>query len=729
MGLLGGRRSGKTKKDADKVSKEGSDTGSKKKSKVKPRKNVQEGPEHTKKETFETGAKTGQSVHSADTAKTRESLRKDNFRATKTYEKRLRDEKADEELKALTSASTAETISANIQRARSMSQSSHASNASMLSYPDTEPEVMMAPPPPRKRGPAPLQEAKDEVKRKLNLKRLTNKEGRQDVYHSIVKCMNEIETLAKESLDVLMVNKDDEDHLPIIKGFAEAKGLYSRRKQKCVEMLGEDKTYLDHVRLHRQCLVDGVLFDSKRIYNEQSFTADMNTIKVMKRGIMKLVGKNPDEWEYDPEEFEELRRVRGQLQKVWGGHLLKKQKQLDKLRGNAPVDVDKMAGQEQMTQLLKKGMAPSAFTARGAPQQAADFYEKGRKRSVAPDAPKPGDAGPNQRRRKSEQIESGEQWAKSVAADAKPPESPTAGAAQETDMAAYSVDEDEGEVDIPQEISDAMDSFVGDKFYKCDVNEVPDGKGKKFAGNCEGGKPEGRGVLILGDRSQHIGNFRKGKAAGLGVLLNRSNDTIYVGSWVENRKIGRFFTLEKTSGQTYLERYEPADTLAERQAGPVIPTEVIKEKFLKKLARLKAKEEKAKEGEGEQQIENRRASAGELAETRSRTSQKSKQSSRRKSANDADGGAEPPRRGSQDRRGSLPKIWGTPCIFHRIMKRESAIGRVHIGCLPADVIINQLLDIFRINYSLVVNIFRINYRFINYSLVVNIYKFRKILLV
>jgi hypothetical protein len=615
----------------------------------------------TKKRKFEDDAREGRSVHSADTAKTRESMRKDNFRATNVYEGRLRDEKADEQLKKLTSVSTAESISVAIQQQRSQRSASQGSNASILSYPDTEAEVIIMPPA-KKKGPPPLGEAKDEIKRKLNLKRTTNKEGRQDVYHSIVKCLNEIEDLTKQSLEVLMVNKEDEDHLPIIKGFAESKGLFARRKEKCIEMLGEDKQYLDHVRLHRQCLVDGVMFDSKRIYNDASYAADMNTIKTMKRGIMKLVGKNPDEWEYDPEEFEELRRVRGQLQKVWGGHLLKKQKQLDKLRGQAPMDVDKQAGMEQMKELIKKGAGPSMFQAKGMPVAPADFGGKrGEKVAkqldkltadgpAAPSGAAPGQ-GPNQRRRKSEQIENGEQWAQNVAqAAVQPAQEAPPPPAVEQDMAAYSVDEDEGEIDIPQEISDAMDSFIGDKFYKMEVGEVPDGKGKKFAGKLVDGKPDGRGALILGDRSQHIGNFRKGKASGLGVLLNRANDSIYAGSWVENRKIGRFFVLEKATGVTYLERYESGDQLAERQAGPALPAEVIKERFLKKLARLKAKEPKdggAADAGGE--IENRRGSAGDVGEeTRSRASKSSK---RRASADDAQGGSK-----GGGRRNSLPKI-------------------------------------------------------------------------
>jgi hypothetical protein len=426
----------------------------------------------------------------------------------------------------------------SMRSSRRGSTSSVSSDGSLMSYPDTEPDIIAIPQMPKRRIPVVLPEAKDWIKVKLNKKKLTNKEGRQEVYDSIVDVMDEIYVVTGDIYEELCKNKDDPVHLPVIKNFAEARGLYKRRIEKTKEHLGNNKEYLDHIRLHRQCLVDGVMFDSQRKYDDDSFGADMNTIRQMKRGIMKLMGKDPDQWEYDPEEFEELRKVRGNLSKIWGGHLLKKEKQLRKMQGTYKEDMDERDRTFAMEGAIKQGVAASKMKAsvgavsqyeKAHPVQVRDRHklagglvekkdgeqanqaavvqqdtlEQARQKAAAAEQQK-GES-PNLRRRKSQEIQQGEQWAQQAAQGAKAPASP-AGDAAPMEVANYSVEtEEEGEIDIAQEIIDAMDSFISDKFYKLDVKIVQDGKGKKFAGNLDAnGKPDGRGVLILPDKSQHI---------------------------------------------------------------------------------------------------------------------------------------------------------------------------------------------------------------------------------
>ncbi|CAD7953848.1 unnamed protein product [Amoebophrya sp. A120] len=67
-------------------------------------------------------------------------------------------------------------------------------------------------------------------------------------------------------------------------------------------------------------------------------------------------------------------------------------------------------------------------------------------------------------------------------------------------------------------------------------------------------KPEGRGVLVLADGSQHVGEFRAGRANGSGIFLS-TKGSVLVGEWAENRRVGEFLILDHT-GICYKEKYE-----------------------------------------------------------------------------------------------------------------------------------------------------------------------------
>lgn len=505
---------------------------------------------------------------------------------------------------------------------------------SMMSWPDSEPEPVAMPAMPKKKAPAPMPAAKEWIKQKLNKQKMTNKSGRQEVYDNICSVMDEIDVVCNTMYETLGQNKNEDAHLPVIKGFAEARGLYKRRMEKCKEHLGTNKTYLDHIRLHRSCLVDGVMFDSNRIYDDNSFKADMQTIKSMKRGIMKLMGKDPDQWEYDPAEFEELRKVRDNLTKIWGGHIIKKQKEIARMRGEAIDDMDQQDRINEAQLILKKEQPASAFKAKVG---AVSEYEI---KSASIEKQKERDARRDEEANMAQQVP-GEDWAQQTAAQAGPKKGE-----EKMDMAAYSVESVGEEIDAAQEIIDAMDSFIPDKFYKTDVVELPDGKGRKFAGKLQEDKPEGRGVLVLENKSQHIGSFRKGRACGLGVFLNKDADSLIIGNWVDGKKVGKFYVLEKKTGQTYVEKYD-ADKRVEQVAGAVVPDSALKEHFLKRLARLKAKDKP--DGAG-------KAEGGDLQAEKSKGESPNKagggRQNRRASANDADGNN---RRGSVDqgRRGSV----------------------------------------------------------------------------
>jgi len=512
---------------------------------------------------------------------------------------------------------------------RSCRGDSDSERASIMSWPDSEPEPVAMPAMPKKKAPAPMPASKEWIKLKLNKKAQTNKQGRQEVYDSICSTLDEIDGVCKDMYDTLNQNKNDEAHLPVIKGFAEARGLFKRRSDKTKEHLGNNKTYLDHIRLHRHCLIDGVLFDSTRVYDDNSFKADMATIKAMKRGIMKLMGKDPDQWEYDPAEFEELRKVRDNLTKIWGGHIIKKQKELAKMRGEFVTDQDELDRINEGAAMLKSNAPASAFKAKAgkmgkfeaevaSAQAALSFAEReemGKRTSEV---------------NMAAEVQKGDGWAQEAAG----------GANQGKEKDDMKVEE---EIDAAQEIIDAMDSFIPDKFYKADVVAVPQTKGHKFAGKLAGEKPDGRGVLVLDNKSQHIGNFKGGKADGKGVFLDKAQDALVIGNWTNGKKEGKFFTLDKKTGQTFVEEYAN-DKRKEQVAGAVVPDSALKEHFMKRLARLKAKDNAAPAATSPNK--NRRASAADAEGVKNR----------RGSAE-----AGQPRRGSTDagaggRRDSLPKV-------------------------------------------------------------------------
>ncbi|GMP59544.1 hypothetical protein CsSME_00022790 [Camellia sinensis var. sinensis] len=63
-------------------------------------------------------------------------------------------------------------------------------------------------------------------------------------------------------------------------------------------------------------------------------------------------------------------------------------------------------------------------------------------------------------------------------------------------------------------------------------------RGGTYKGRCQGGLPEGKGRLSLGDGSIYDGMWRYGKRSGLGTLYFRNGD-VFQGSWRDDVMHGK----------------------------------------------------------------------------------------------------------------------------------------------------------------------------------------------
>jgi hypothetical protein len=58
-------------------------------------------------------------------------------------------------------------------------------------------------------------------------------------------------------------------------------------------------------------------------------------------------------------------------------------------------------------------------------------------------------------------------------------------------------------------------------------------RGGLFKGRCQGGLPEGKGRLVLGDGSIYDGMWHNGKRSGLGTFYFKNGD-VFQGTWRED---------------------------------------------------------------------------------------------------------------------------------------------------------------------------------------------------
>jgi len=76
-------------------------------------------------------------------------------------------------------------------------------------------------------------------------------------------------------------------------------------------------------------------------------------------------------------------------------------------------------------------------------------------------------------------------------------------------------------------------------------------------------QPHGRGVLLLANGSEHVGQFVDGRASGCGFYLTPQGD-VFHGSWQQNMRVGAFFLVD-AKGKLWNEQYNDAGKRCQRR--------------------------------------------------------------------------------------------------------------------------------------------------------------------
>jgi len=97
-----------------------------------------------------------------------------------------------------------------------------------------------------------------------------------------------------------------------------------------------------------------------------------------------------------------------------------------------------------------------------------------------------------------------------------------------------------------------------------------------WIGGVSNGRPHGHGDLILPNGSVHLGLFDAGRAEGAGTL-HEPNGSVMTGTWRENKRVGRFETIDPKGG-TWHDVYDAQGKRQSRKKGapppPGTPTAV-----------------------------------------------------------------------------------------------------------------------------------------------------------
>lgn len=125
-----------------------------------------------------------------------------------------------------------------------------------------------------------------------------------------------------------------------------------KQAENIMEALEKDKLYIEEVRHHHNRISD--LCDNTRAYNQDQLVVDLTRATNIRTQVLTIIRGKPPDYELDQEEQDDLKTVRNQLRRMFGG------RKLPKNQGLPPAEWE--ANKEEQADLLSSG--PGAFKAR-----------------------------------------------------------------------------------------------------------------------------------------------------------------------------------------------------------------------------------------------------------------------------------------------------------------------------------------------------------------------------
>jgi len=125
-----------------------------------------------------------------------------------------------------------------------------------------------------------------------------------------------------------------------------------KQAENIMEALEKDKLYIDEVRHHHNRISD--LCDNTRAYNQDQLVVDLTRATNIRTQVLTIIRGKPPDYELDQEEQDDLKTVRNQLRRMFGG------RKLPKNQGLPPAEWE--ANKEEQADLLNSG--PGSFKAR-----------------------------------------------------------------------------------------------------------------------------------------------------------------------------------------------------------------------------------------------------------------------------------------------------------------------------------------------------------------------------
>lgn len=125
-----------------------------------------------------------------------------------------------------------------------------------------------------------------------------------------------------------------------------------KQAENIMEALEKDKLYIDEVRHHHNRISD--LCDNTRAYNQDQLVVDLTRATNIRTQVLTIIRGKPPDYELDQEEQDDLKTVRNQLRRMFGG------RKLPKNQGLPPAQWE--ANKEEQADLLNSG--PGSFKAK-----------------------------------------------------------------------------------------------------------------------------------------------------------------------------------------------------------------------------------------------------------------------------------------------------------------------------------------------------------------------------